>query len=119
MRGLIFGGRETASRSDGWRNEDMRPEDKKSPRMDRRYGPPRGTDDDGYLDDRGPPRRDDGGWRERDEGRWSGRDDRRGYRDERRDNDDNWRRDDRSRDLSPSFRRSNEGRRDAVSVMAV
>ena len=102
-------------KGDSWRNEDVRPEDKRSPRMDRRYGPPRGRDDDGYYDDRGP-RRDDGGWRGRDEGgRWQSRDDRRGYRDERRDNDDNWRRDDRPRDLSPSFRRSNENRPDAVS----
>ena len=99
-------------KADSWRNEDIRAEDKRSPRMDRRYGPPRGRDDDGYYDDHGPPRRDDGGWRGRDEGqRWPGRDDHRGYRDERRDNDDNWRRDDRSRDLSPSFRR-----RDAVSI---
>jgi len=95
----------------GWRNEDVRPEEKRSPRMDRSYGPPRGRDD-GY-DDR---RRDDGGWR-RDEGpRWPGREDRRGYRDDRRDrDDDNWRRDDRSRDLSPSFKRGSETRPDAVS----
>ena len=105
-------------KGDSWRNEDMRPEDKRSPHMDRRYGPSRGCDDgDGYYDDRGPPHRDDGGWRGRDErGRWPSRDDRRGYRDERRDIDDNWRGDDRSRDLYPPFRRSNDSRQDIDAV---
>ena len=100
-------------KANGWHNEDISAEDKKSPRMDQQYGPPKGHDDDGYYDDRGPPRRDDGGWRGRDEGgRWPGRDDCHGYRDECRDNDDNWCCDNRSRDLSPSFRR-----RDAVSLL--
>jgi len=101
------GGREDSN----WRNEDIRPDKKWSPRMERSYGPPRGCDD-GY-DDR---RREDGGWKRDDGGRWPGRDDRRGYRDERRDrDDDNWRRDDRSRDLSSSVKRGSEGRPEAVS----
>ena len=43
-------------KADGWHNKDIRAEDKRSPRMDQQYGPPRGRDDDGYYDDRGPPR---------------------------------------------------------------